>query len=66
MQTLMGQMEGRRKRIDDIVAETMRKRIAKNRKKLIPIMKTIILCSKQNIVLRGRRDDSLHIANKAI
>ena len=65
MQTLMGQMEGRRKRIDDVVAETIRKRIAVNRKKLIPIMITVVHCGKQNIALRVYRDDSRHIANKA-
>lgn len=33
------------------------KTIEENRKKLIPIIKTIILCGMQNIPLRGHRDD---------
>ena len=48
MQTFLGQMEGRRKRINDIVNETMRKRIVQNRKKLVPIMKTVVLCGQHS------------------
>lgn len=33
------------------------KNVEENRKKLVPIIKTIILCGRQNIPLRGHRDD---------
>ena len=43
----------------DVLAYSVRQeRIAKNREKLKSILKTIILCGKQNIPLRGHRDDS--------
>lgn len=35
----------------------MKRRIEENRLRLLPIIKTIILCGKQNIPLRGHRDD---------
>ena len=59
-------MEGNRKRIAKIVAETMRKRVAENRKKIIPIMKTVVLCGPQNIAFWGHRGDGKHIADKSI
>lgn len=31
--------------------------IADNRKRLVPIIKSIIFCARQNIALRGLRDD---------
>lgn len=50
-------MEGKSK---DVVVQ-MRlqemKTVEENRKKLIPIIKTIILCGRQNIPFRGHRDD---------
>ena len=66
MQTFFGQMEGNRKRIGEIVAETMRKRVAENRKKIIPIMKIGVLCGRQNIAFWGQIDDAKHIADKSI
>ena len=65
MQTFLGQMEGRIKRINDIVNESMHKRIVENRKKLLPIMKTVVLWGQQNIALRGHRDDLRHIVDKS-
>ena len=66
MQTFNAQMEGKERRIEEIVNDTMRKRISENRKKLIPIIKTVILCGKKNIALRGHRDDAKHIADQSI
>ena len=31
-----------------------------NRKKLVPIAEAVILCGRQNVPLRGHRDDSQH------
>ena len=59
-------MEGNGKRIDEIVTETMRKRIAENRKKIIFTMKTIILCGRQDFAFRGHRADAKHIVGKSI
>ena len=66
METFLSQMEKKEKRIDEILNETMRKRVSENRKKLIPIIKTVVLCGRQNMALRGHRDDAKHIADTSI
>lgn len=38
-------------------------RVLENRKKLASILKTIILCGRQNLPLRGHRDDSQHLSS---
>ena len=47
--------------LDTITAQ----QVKRNREKLIPIVGTVILCGRQNIALRGHRDDSQYydIAN---
>ena len=57
MHTFLGQMEGKEKRINEIVNEGMRKKIKENRETLIPILKTVVLCGQQNISYGG--DDVL-------
>jgi hypothetical protein len=49
--------EGRANNIVARINAAERKTIEENRKKLIPIIKTVILCGAQNIPLRGHRDD---------
>lgn len=39
------------------ISETYRKQVQENIERLMPIVKTIIFCGKQNIPLRGHRDD---------
>ena len=44
--------------IDEMVDEQRRKRKETNRKKLLPIVKSVIFCGRQNIPFRGHRDNS--------
>jgi len=46
-----------------VLNDNLRKQITDNRERLKPIIKTLILCSKQNIPLRGHRDDGALILN---
>ncbi len=49
------------------VNECHKKQVEENRQRLIPIVKTILLCGRQNIALRGHRDDhQLPILNQQI
>ncbi|KAJ3649397.1 hypothetical protein Zmor_021144 [Zophobas morio] len=50
-------MEGKSMDVVVQMRSQERKIIEENRKKLIPIIKTVILCGMQNIPLRGHRDD---------
>lgn len=43
--------------IVDSLSENRRKKIEENRKKLVPIIDTIITLGRQNVALRGHRDD---------
>ena len=52
--------ESKAKPIDVQLNTIANERIEKNRKKLNPIVQAIILCGRQNIALRGHRDDSKH------
>ena len=47
--------------IDTVIDDKRRNRIMENRKKMIPIIKTVIFCARQNISLRGHRDDSKYL-----
>ena len=49
-------MEKRRVPVDQVVDSLRDARIKRHREKLIPKVKTIIFCGKQNIPLRGHRD----------
>ena len=66
MLTLKRQMEGKEKPINEACNNAMRVRIAENRNKLKPIMKTVVLCGKQNIPIRAHRDDSQYQADQTI
>ena len=64
MHTYINQMEGREKRINDIIDDRRRENIRKNREKMFPIIKTVAFCGRQNIPLRDHRDDSLHLSDE--
>ena len=44
--------------IDVCMNRASQKIIEDNRRKLIPIIETVILCGRQNFALRGHRDDA--------
>lgn len=44
-------------KVDVLLDSKINERINENRKRLVPIVKTIILCGTENIALRGHRDD---------
>ena len=46
--------------IDVMIDTNLRKTIAENRKKLVPIVHTIILCGRLGLPLRGHRDSKYH------
>jgi len=58
MQIFISVMENEIKPISQIQSEAVEKQVSKNREKLSSIVKTILLCGRQNIPLRGHRDDS--------
>lgn len=66
MHTFMSQMKGNAEKIDVMMNETKRKIIAKNREKIIPILKTVAFCSRQNLALKGHRDDSKYSEDTTI
>lgn len=49
--------EGKQQTIEVQLDDQLNKTVEKNKKKLIPIIKTIIFCGRYNIPLRGHRDD---------
>ena len=51
-------MEGKQSSARQLVSGITNDRIQKNRLKLLPIIKTVIFCGRQNVPLRGHRDDS--------
>ena len=60
MQTFLCVKENKILSVDRIHTKVLNDKIFKNRLKLIPIIKTVLLCARQNIPLRGHRDDSKH------
>ena len=44
----------------------MKNLIDKNREKLKSILSSVVLCGKQNVPLRGHRDDSSHIEDVSV
>ena len=50
-------MENRRVSIDVMMHSQISEQVRPNREKLIPIVEVVILCGRQNISLRGHRDD---------
>lgn len=49
--------EGKQKTVDIQLDDQLNETVKENKKKLIPIIKTIIFCGRHNIPLRGHRDD---------
>ena len=47
--------------INDLLSRARSERIQKNRAKLLPIIKTVAFCGRQNIALRGHRDDDTNV-----
>ena len=56
MESFKSQLTGKSQRIDVIIDTKKKERIQRNRAKLLPILKTIIFCARQNIAFRGHRD----------
>lgn len=61
MDQLMSVMEKRQKPIEEIADSVRHARIRLNREKLKPILETVVFCGRQNIALRGHRDDSTYL-----
>ncbi|KAF0709155.1 zinc finger MYM-type protein 1-like [Aphis craccivora] len=53
--------EGKDVSVDVQLDSNLKKQIAINRKKILPIVKTILFCGKQNISLRGHRHETGNI-----
>ena len=56
-------MEGKCENVSIQVDNHLKKLVEQNRQRLVPIVETIILCGRQNIPLRGHRDDGKIISN---
>ena len=56
--TFISHMEGKAQPVNIMLDRAMAQQIEENRLKLKSILKTVILCGRQNISLRGHRDDS--------
>ena len=54
------------KSIDVQLDSIVSKQFKLNREKLIPIVEAIILCGRQNIALRGHRDDATYIDDESV
>ncbi|XP_066913181.1 52 kDa repressor of the inhibitor of the protein kinase-like [Clytia hemisphaerica] len=61
MQNLLNQQSKQQQPIESILNQQVSKQVAENREKLIPIVKTALLCARQNIPFRGHRDDGKHL-----
>ncbi|XP_068704634.1 52 kDa repressor of the inhibitor of the protein kinase-like [Montipora foliosa] len=53
--------EGKMLSISEQLSDIHRNTVELNRQKLRSIIKTVVLCGKQNMALRGHRDDSSHL-----
>ena len=56
--SIQEQLSGKIQPIDVLISENRRNKISENRKKLIPIVDTIITCGRLGLSFRGHRDDS--------
>ena len=54
-------MSGKQPDVQQMLSKSLADRISTNRQKLSSIMKTIVLCGRQNIALRGHRDSALDV-----
>ena len=64
METFVSVMKNEVKPVDVVCNEIVNERVARNIQKLSSILKTVILCCRQNIPLRGHRDDSSYYDEK--
>lgn len=64
MHSLLSEKTNEKQPIDMILNKQVSKQVAENREKLVPIIKTVLLCARQNIPLRGHRDDANHLDEK--
>ena len=60
MLTFLRVMNSEQTPIDHQLVSAVAQQVQRNRELLKSIIRTIIFCSKQNIALRGHRDDSQH------
>ena len=56
--SLLAQMSGAAQPIEVIVDANLKKEIGENRKKLTPIVDSVLFCSRLGLPLRGHRDDA--------
>ena len=61
MLTFMRIMNNEQAPIDHQLVSAMAQQVQKNRELLKSIIKTVIFCGKQNVALRGHRDDAKHL-----
>ena len=54
-------LKNRKLRIDECFDSVMQRNVEANRKKLLPIIETVLLCGRQNIPFRGHRDDATNM-----
>ena len=64
MQSLLSEKTNEKQPIDMILNKQVSKQVTENREKLVPIIKTVLFCARQNIPLRGHRDDANHLDEK--
>jgi len=57
----LGVMRGEQEPVNQQIDRALRERVAANRTRLLPIVKTIMLCARQNIPLRGHIDSSTQV-----
>ena len=58
LQEFRKRMENKSVSVTRMIDTALKNRVEKNRAKLVPIVKTVLFCGKQNIPLRGHRDDA--------
>ena len=56
-------IEQKNKSVDLQLNSLLNKQIEQNRQRLVPIVGAVILCGRQNIALRGHRDDARYFAD---
>ena len=59
--TLVSHSAGKNMSVPINLSSKAKKTIAENKEKLKSIFKTVVLCGRQNISLRGHKDDLKHI-----
>ena len=65
MLTLKKQRHGEVYSITTVIDRKKAERIEQNRNKILPVIKTVIFCAKQNIPMRGHRDDPKYLEDSS-